>query len=130
VTVADIESVSNNLTDLSDCWSISANFAYILSKSVLREVTSNDTDTGKSVVLSMEISRIIVMISPTLAPVLPRVTVPPEPNSKALSLAEAVPVIEYWDVELGLALYVSKLVPLYTFMSLVVKNSNGMVKAV
>ena len=81
VTVADIESVSNNFTDLSDCWSISANFAYILSKSVLREVTSNDPDVGKSDVLSIAISRIIVIISPVVAPVEPMETVPPLPNS-------------------------------------------------
>jgi hypothetical protein len=75
---------------------------------VLSEVISNEPVVGKSDVLSIAISLIIVIISPLEAPVLPRVTVPPAPNSKALSLAEAVPVTEYWDVELGLALYVSK----------------------
>ena len=81
VTVADIESVSNNFTDLSDCWSISANFAYILSKSVLSDDISNDPVVGKSDVLSIEMSRIIVMISSAEAPVLPKVIVPPAPNS-------------------------------------------------
>ena len=81
VTVADIESVSSNFTDLSDCWSISANFAYILSKSVLSDDISNDQAVGKSDVRSIEMSRIIVIISSAEAPVLPKVTVPPAPNS-------------------------------------------------
>ena len=97
---------------------------------MLSEVTSNVPDTGKSDVLSIAISLIIVIISPLVAPEPPRVIVPPAPNSKALSLAEAVPVIEYWDAELGLALKVSKVVPLNTFISFVLKNSKGMVKAV
>ena len=79
---------------------------------MLSEVISNDPDTGKSDVLSIVMSLIIVIMSPLEAPVEPRVIVPPEPNSKALSLAEAVPAIEYWDAELGLALYVSRDVPL------------------
>ena len=97
---------------------------------MLSEVTSNAPVVGKSDVLSIAISRTIVIMSPLEAPVEPRVTVPPEPNSKALSLAEAVPVIEYWDAELGLALKVSKVVPLNTYISFVLKNSKGMVKAV
>mgnify|MGYP003658682205 CR=1 FL=1 len=60
---------------------MSANFAYTLSKSVLSEVISNVPDAEKSDVLSIEISLIIVIMSPAVAPLPPRVIVPPAPNS-------------------------------------------------
>ena len=48
---------------------------------MLSDVISNVPDVGKSVDRSIVISLIIVIMSPAVAPLPPRVTVPPAPNS-------------------------------------------------